>query len=468
MEETPEIIWRPTAAAVESSNLTAYIDWLRAERGVDVAAYPELWRWSVDDLEAFWNSIFDYFQVEYDGERGPALASREMPGADWFPGIRLNWAERAFAGKDDDQVAILHASELRELERSPGASCARRSRAGRGGAERPRRRVRRPRRRLPPEHRRGDGRLPRRRLDRRGLVLRLPRLRRRLADRPLRPDRAEGPDRGGRLPLRRQGLRPHPGGAAAPGGDAVGPAYGPRPLPRPGGDRDLRLGRARGSDHLGRSPRLRRRRRAHLRAGPLRPPALGPLLLGDHRPPQGDRPGPGRHPDRAAEEDAPPPRREARRPPLLVHDDGLDDVELHRLGPPDRGGDRPLRRQPRIPRPGRPLGPRGEGTDHHLRHLGRLRLGLHEGGGRAGGGPGPLPPARGRQHGQPAGPRGLRLGPRPPGGGHLALLHLGRHRRLHRLRRRGADPPRLQRRAAGPGAGLQGRGLGRGGQQRDR
>jgi acetoacetyl-CoA synthetase len=116
MGETPEILWEPTAAAVESSNLTAYTDWLRAERGVDVTTYPELWRWSVDDLEAFWDSIFDYFEVEYDGERGPALASREMPGAEWFPGVRLNWAERAFAGKDDDAVAILHASELRELD----------------------------------------------------------------------------------------------------------------------------------------------------------------------------------------------------------------------------------------------------------------------------------------------------------------------------------------------------------------
>ena len=112
----PEILWEPTAAAVEASNLTAYIDWLRAERGVDVTTYPDLWRWSVSDLEAFWNSILDYFKVEYDGERGPALASREMPGAEWFPGVRLNWAERAFAGKPDDQVAILHASELRELE----------------------------------------------------------------------------------------------------------------------------------------------------------------------------------------------------------------------------------------------------------------------------------------------------------------------------------------------------------------
>ncbi len=116
MEESHEILWRPSAAAVESANLTAFIDWLRAERGVDVAAYPELWRWSVDDLEGFWNAIFDYFQVAYDGERGPALGSREMPGADWFGGVRLNYAERAFAGKADEAVAILHASELRELE----------------------------------------------------------------------------------------------------------------------------------------------------------------------------------------------------------------------------------------------------------------------------------------------------------------------------------------------------------------
>ncbi|HEY2056594.1 MAG TPA: AMP-binding protein, partial [Solirubrobacterales bacterium] len=116
MPDTGDLLWEPTAAAVEASNLTAYVDWLRAERGVDVTTYPELWRWSVDDLEAFWNSIFDRFGVEYDGERSVALASRGMPGAQWFPGVRLNWAERAFAGKAEDQVAILHSSELRELE----------------------------------------------------------------------------------------------------------------------------------------------------------------------------------------------------------------------------------------------------------------------------------------------------------------------------------------------------------------
>ena len=50
-EESHELLWEPTAAAVEASNLTTYIDWLRAERGVDVTTYPELWQWSVDDLD---------------------------------------------------------------------------------------------------------------------------------------------------------------------------------------------------------------------------------------------------------------------------------------------------------------------------------------------------------------------------------------------------------------------------------
>ena len=82
-----EILWEPSAAAVEASNLTAYIETGRApSAGWTSTTYPDLWRWSVADLEAFWNSIFDYFGVEYDGERGQALASRETPGAEWFPG----------------------------------------------------------------------------------------------------------------------------------------------------------------------------------------------------------------------------------------------------------------------------------------------------------------------------------------------------------------------------------------------
>jgi acetoacetyl-CoA synthetase len=112
----PEKLWEPTAALVERARMTEYMRWLASERGLRFDGYEELWRWSVDDLEGFWASIWDFFGVQADGGYDRVLGSREMPGAEWFAGSRLNYAEHAFAGKDDAEVAILHASELRELD----------------------------------------------------------------------------------------------------------------------------------------------------------------------------------------------------------------------------------------------------------------------------------------------------------------------------------------------------------------
>ncbi|TMK57761.1 MAG: acetoacetate--CoA ligase [Actinobacteria bacterium] len=110
------MLWEPSAELVERSRLVEFMRWLEAERGLSFGGYAELWQWSVDDLDAFWDAIWDFFGLQADGERGAVLASREMPGARWFPGTRLNYAEHVFAGKDDEEVAILHASELRELD----------------------------------------------------------------------------------------------------------------------------------------------------------------------------------------------------------------------------------------------------------------------------------------------------------------------------------------------------------------
>jgi acetoacetyl-CoA synthetase len=111
----PEKLWEPPAELVERSRLREFMRWLQAERGLGFAGYDELWQWSVDDLEAFWSAIWDFFGVQADGEYERALGSREMPGAEWFAGTSLNYAEHVFADKDDDETAILHASELREL-----------------------------------------------------------------------------------------------------------------------------------------------------------------------------------------------------------------------------------------------------------------------------------------------------------------------------------------------------------------
>jgi acetoacetyl-CoA synthetase len=114
---TPEPLWEPSAQLVERSRLTEFMRWLAAERGLVFGDYDELWSWSVDDLDAFWAAIWDFFDVQADGDRSPVLASRQMPGASWFPGTSLNYAEHVFAGKADGETAILHSSELRELNK---------------------------------------------------------------------------------------------------------------------------------------------------------------------------------------------------------------------------------------------------------------------------------------------------------------------------------------------------------------
>jgi len=112
----PEKLWEPPAELVERARMTEYMRWLAAERGLEFDGYDDLWRWSVTDLDGFWSSIWDFFEVQADGGYDRVLSSHEMPGAEWFAGTRLNYAEHAFAGKDDAEPAILHASELRDLD----------------------------------------------------------------------------------------------------------------------------------------------------------------------------------------------------------------------------------------------------------------------------------------------------------------------------------------------------------------
>jgi acetoacetyl-CoA synthetase len=113
--ERGEKLWEPSPEAIKRSAMSAYMRWLAAERGIEHGDYEALWRWSVDDLEGFWRSIWDHFEVISTSPPGEALAAREMPGARWFEGTELNYAEHVFRDKDDDEVAVLHASELREL-----------------------------------------------------------------------------------------------------------------------------------------------------------------------------------------------------------------------------------------------------------------------------------------------------------------------------------------------------------------
>jgi acetoacetyl-CoA synthetase len=110
-----EVLWAPSAEMVERSQLTRYMRWLSEERDLHFDDYPSLWQWSVTEIEEFWATIWEYFGVIADAPYQQVLAERTMPGAQWFPGTQLNYAEHIFRGKGNDQVAVRYASELREL-----------------------------------------------------------------------------------------------------------------------------------------------------------------------------------------------------------------------------------------------------------------------------------------------------------------------------------------------------------------
>ena len=278
------------------------------------------------------------------------LASSQMPGAKWFEGAQLNYAENLLSGHDDDEIAVIHSSELRELDELSWGELRAQVAAAAAGL-----------RAL------GVGRGDR-------VVAYMPNVpetliaflataslgaiwssaapefgARSVIDRfaQIEPKvflAVDGYRHGGKdfdrtavaagilaeLPtVERAVLLPYLDAGCGPGG--------------------ARRGRAELAAAARARPR-RRRRAAALRAGPLRPPAVGALQLRHDRPAEGDRAGPRRHPARAAEE-AHAPRPAPRRPHVLVHDDRLDDVELPRRLPAQRGRDRALRRQPRAPRP---------------------------------------------------------------------------------------------------------------------
>ncbi|HST56764.1 MAG TPA: acetoacetate--CoA ligase [Solirubrobacteraceae bacterium] len=113
----PTLLWEPSAADLEQSRMTDFMRWAGARRGRAFADYAELWEWSVAELEQFWGGIWEYCGVRASKPYEQVLQSREMPGTRWFAGAELNYAENMLTRKRDPlDVAILHSSELRELD----------------------------------------------------------------------------------------------------------------------------------------------------------------------------------------------------------------------------------------------------------------------------------------------------------------------------------------------------------------
>lgn len=117
MVEEGEFLWEGDAAFKASANPTRFMAWLRRHRGLDFAGYEEMRAWSVSRLEEFWAAVWDYFDIVSDRPHDTVLAKREMPGAEWFPGSRVNYAEHVLRREADhpERTVLHHLSELRPL-----------------------------------------------------------------------------------------------------------------------------------------------------------------------------------------------------------------------------------------------------------------------------------------------------------------------------------------------------------------
>ena len=110
-----DLLWTPGPDRVSRANVTAFARWLARERGLDFADYDALWHWSVTDLDGFWQAVWDYCGIEASVRPAAVLGTRTMPGADWFPGARLNYAQHVLRRERPGEPALYHQSETTPL-----------------------------------------------------------------------------------------------------------------------------------------------------------------------------------------------------------------------------------------------------------------------------------------------------------------------------------------------------------------
>ncbi|MEN1968123.1 acetoacetate--CoA ligase [Lentibacillus sp. N15] len=112
--EEGTLLWEPDEHRKQNSNIYAYMRWLKQQKNLDFPDYHTLWEWSVNDLEAFWESIWEYFDIQSKQPYNQVLSSHKMPGATWFSGSAINYTEHIFRNRNNHKPAIIHSSELRD------------------------------------------------------------------------------------------------------------------------------------------------------------------------------------------------------------------------------------------------------------------------------------------------------------------------------------------------------------------
>src|ERR1700728_1170504 len=103
--------WVTDAKTGETANVAGFLKWLNDTGRCDAQDYGALWAASVHDIDAFWDWIWHYFSVDATTPPTAVLGSRDMPGAQWFPGASLNYAQHVFRNATTDRPAMVAVGE---------------------------------------------------------------------------------------------------------------------------------------------------------------------------------------------------------------------------------------------------------------------------------------------------------------------------------------------------------------------
>lgn len=111
--EEGTLLWEPSSDYMKQSHIFQYMNWLKKRKGLDFADYQSLWEWSTNEVEEFWESLWNYFNIKSKTPYTSVLTSHNMPGAKWFQNATINYTEHIFKNRQKHLPAIIHTSELR-------------------------------------------------------------------------------------------------------------------------------------------------------------------------------------------------------------------------------------------------------------------------------------------------------------------------------------------------------------------
>ena len=105
------VLWEPTSEVKRRATITKYLEWLESEKGLSFGDYESVWKWSVTEIEDFWQSLWEFFDINASKPYSRILSDRKMPGAKWFAGSELNYAEHVFRHMSAQRPALMFQSE---------------------------------------------------------------------------------------------------------------------------------------------------------------------------------------------------------------------------------------------------------------------------------------------------------------------------------------------------------------------